>query len=96
MLQLFFQVEAGVGSWQWHKGRSSYYGTINDEPLLNLCSEAVSAMFSDVQSTWLKRGVAGVVLNPDFGVDDDCGAQLVKKMIVAGMGCARNSNMDAP
>ncbi|CAH2269369.1 jg14074 [Pararge aegeria aegeria] len=88
--------EEGVDKWIWHDGRAAYYGTANNEAILNLCSEAVIAMFSDVQCTWLKRGVVGVVVNPDYNIDYDCSVQLVKKMVIAAMGCARNTNMEPP
>ncbi|XP_023954145.2 maltase 2-like [Bicyclus anynana] len=86
----------GVDKWTWHEKRAAYYGSSKDEALVNLCSDAVGSMFADVQCAWLKRGVAGVVLSPDYFVDYDCSLRLVKKMVTAGMGCARNENMDPP
>ncbi|XP_045761799.1 maltase A3-like [Maniola jurtina] len=89
--------EEGVDQWIWHEERAAYFGiTTNNEALLNLCSDALIAMFSDVQCSWLKRGLAGVVLNPDFVLDYNCGVQLVKKLTTAAVGCARNANMDPP
>nr|XP_034830188.1 maltase A3-like [Maniola hyperantus] len=89
--------EEGVDQWIWHEARAAYHGVAtNKEVLLNLCSDAVVAMFSDVQCSWLKRGLAGVLLHPDFVLDHNCGVQLVRKLTTAAMGCARNANMDAP
>lgn len=53
-------------------------------------------MLTDAQCTWLKRGVSGVLLKPDFPSNIECSEKLVKQMVVAAMSCARTANMDVP
>ncbi|CAH2105122.1 unnamed protein product [Euphydryas editha] len=83
-------------NWIWHEQRKAYYGSLRKEVVLNLCSESLLAMLSDAQCIWLKRGVSGILLHPDFPLDHECGVQLVNKMTVAAMSCSRTANVEAP
>ncbi|XP_046961160.1 maltase A3-like [Vanessa cardui] len=88
--------EVGINHWIWHDGRKAYYGSSRNEAVLNLCSESLAAMLSNCQCTWLKRGIAGVLLNPDFPSNHECGVQLVKKMMVSATSCSRANNLETP
>ncbi|XP_050361599.1 maltase A3-like [Nymphalis io] len=88
--------EVGISNWIWHKERKAYYGSSRNEAILNLCSESLTAMLSNAQCAWLKRGIAGILINPDFPSNHECGVQLVKKMTIAATSCSRASNTEAP
>ncbi|CAH0726382.1 unnamed protein product, partial [Brenthis ino] len=88
--------EIGIDNWTWHDDRKAYYASSSKEVLFNLCSEELVTMLSDVQCTWLRRRASGVLLQPDFPSNIDCGVQLIEKLVVAAMSCSRTTNMDAP
>ncbi|XP_047041938.1 maltase A1-like [Helicoverpa zea] len=88
--------ELGIQTWTYHATRNTFFGNVNNEAVINLCCESVAAAFSAAQCAWLKRGVAGVLLNPDFPRDLACGEQLLKKLVADAMSCARAGNLDTP
>uniref|UniRef100_A0A2A4K7L6 alpha-glucosidase n=1 Tax=Heliothis virescens TaxID=7102 RepID=A0A2A4K7L6_HELVI len=88
--------EQGIPTWTWHTTRNNYFANFNNEALVNFCCENVAEAFSAAQCAWLKRGIAGVLLNPDFPKDLACGEQLLKKLVADAMSCARSSNLDTP
>lgn len=89
------QVEDGVDVWVWSETRGAYWGSKNNQAILNLCSEGVQAALATAQCAWLKRGIAGVILNPDFP-KDQCAEMLLRKMISEAMSCARGASLDTP
>ncbi|XP_059058984.1 maltase A3-like [Achroia grisella] len=90
------QLENGIDSWTWHEKRGAYFGKSGKEAILNLCSEGATAALAETQCAWVRRGIAGVLLNPDFPMEQRCGEQLLRKMVVAALNCARSSNIDTP
>lgn len=90
------QSETGIETWKWHETRKAYWGSSNNEALLNLCSESVTAALSAAQCAWLKRGVSGMLLSPDFPRDQRCGEQLLRKLVADAMSCARSSGLETP
>lgn len=89
------QVEKGIHAWIWDTNRNAFFASSNNETLLNLCSEGLIESLKATQCSWIKRGVSGFVINPDF-MDNECGIQMVKKMSSAGANCARAANMNTP
>ncbi|KAJ8726011.1 hypothetical protein PYW07_000709 [Mythimna separata] len=87
--------EPGI-KWSWHAKREAYFGSSNSEAVVNLCCKNVAAALSEAQCAWLKRGVAGILLDPDFPRNQDCGLQLLKKLVTDAMSCARSSGLDTP
>ncbi|XP_075992835.1 maltase 1-like [Anticarsia gemmatalis] len=88
--------EDGFDTWKWHEGRGAYWASTNNEALVNLCSESAAAALSNAQCSWLKRGVSGVLLNPDFLREQRCGEQLVKKLVADAMTCVRSAGLETP
>ncbi|OWR49829.1 Maltase 1 [Danaus plexippus plexippus] len=83
-------------NWTWHEYRGAYYATVNKEAILNICSESVVAMLSEAMCEWLKRGAAGVLLNPDFLMNYECGQKLVKRIAKEAVACSGNQHYDLP
>ncbi|XP_045485824.1 maltase 1 [Pieris rapae] len=82
--------------WVWNDIRNSYYASINNETLLNLCSDGVTEAFRRAQCIWLQRGFAGLVLSPDFTINHECGVNFVQKMAVYARSCTRAANIEKP
>ncbi|KAG6453001.1 maltase 1 [Manduca sexta] len=81
--------------WVWHEPRSAYWKFVNGEALLDLCSEAIAGALSAAQCAWIRRGVNGLLLNPDF-LDQKCGENLLKRLSSEAVSCARGAGMDIP
>ncbi|XP_031763767.2 neutral and basic amino acid transport protein rBAT-like [Galleria mellonella] len=90
------QLENGVDTWTWHEDRGAHFGVSGKEALLNLCSEGVAAALAAALCAWLRRGISGVLLNPDFPMEQRCGEQLLRKMVVEALNCARSFNLNTP
>ncbi|CAB3231558.1 unnamed protein product [Arctia plantaginis] len=88
--------EDGIDTWTYHEGRSAFWGSSNKEAVLNLCSDNVAAALSNAQCIWIKRGVSGVLLSPDFLKDKQCGAKMVKNLVANAMSCSRGAGLDMP
>ncbi|KAM3959102.1 maltase A3 [Aphomia sociella] len=90
------QSENGIDSWTWHEGRGAHFGRSGKEVLLNLCSDGVAAALSSALCSWLRRGVSGVLLKPDFLTDKSCGEQLVRKIVTEAKSCAHSHHLEIP
>ncbi|XP_053607296.1 maltase A3-like isoform X2 [Plodia interpunctella] len=90
------QVEHGLHAWVWHEGRNAFYASSNNQAILNLCSFSVVADLATAQCSWLKRGVSGVLISPDYPRDQMCAEELFRKMFVEAISCARAANIDTP
>ncbi|XP_073941287.1 maltase A3-like [Choristoneura fumiferana] len=88
-------LEEGVDQWSYDDTRKAYFAVRGNESLLNLCSEGLSAAMASAQCAWLRRGVDGVVLNPDFR-PQSCGLKLLRKLVAEAMSCSRGSNLETP
>ncbi|CAH2988411.1 unnamed protein product [Chilo suppressalis] len=89
-------LQNGVDDWIWHENRSAYFGMRGSEAILNFCSEALVAALSSTQCAWLRRGVSGVILKPDYVLDQTCAEKLLQKMVAETTICARSSNLESP
>ncbi|XP_061708040.1 maltase 1-like [Cydia pomonella] len=87
--------EPGIDQWMYHEDRKAFFATRNNASILNLCSEGIASALASAQCAWLRRGVAGLVLNPDFR-EQACGLKVLRKMVAEAMTCARGSNLETP
>ncbi|KAI8427352.1 hypothetical protein MSG28_001922 [Choristoneura fumiferana] len=75
---------------QRYGGLDQFNGLIEKAKKLGL-----SAAMASAQCAWLRRGVDGVVLNPDFR-PQSCGLKLLRKLVAEAMSCSRGSNLETP
>lgn len=83
-------------SWTWNERRNAYWGGASNEALLNLCLSSVVAILSSAQCAWLRRGIDGVLINPDYLLDQKCGEDLLKKLAADSLSCRRGAGLDMP
>ncbi|XP_072937337.1 maltase A3-like [Epargyreus clarus] len=89
-------VDNEIHKWIWDDKRNAFWGSSNNEAILNLCSEGIMAALATAQCSWLKLGISGVLLNPDFPRDPNCGYKLLRKLAAEAISCARGVNLDTP
>lgn len=54
------------------------------------------AALSLAQCGWLRRGLNGILLTPDFPEEPSCGEKLLKQLSADAANCARAAGLDVP
>lgn len=93
---MLLQPTAGVENWVWNEDRNLYWAARGNQAVLNLCSKGLTSSLAATQCAWLRRGLSGLLITPDYPIDEGCSEQLVLQLSSAALQCAKSSNLDMP